>query len=216
MNPYGAPPPQGPPPQGYPQQGYPQHGYPQQHAPNPYGNPFPPAPPKKSSSSSCLVIALVVVGCAVLAIGSAAFFIWREAGGLLGGMKDLAAIMIDAQSAEGAAEVRDLGCDEAMVVDTGKLEDVLTKLEAEIAKKENRKPKPVDFKAEGSHLVICKVNAGKAPTCDEVAKTFSKAASPRDKFLVSVSKGSGSENCSMAYTKDGAQIGKVKAPDIPQ
>lgn len=205
MNPYG------PPQQPYPQQPH----YP----PGMYGNPYPPGPPKKKGMSGCLLAVLIFSACAVLGIGAIGFIIWREAGAMLGSMKDLAALMLEAQSAEGAAEVRDLGCTQALVIDTEKLEGILVDLEAEIAKKENRKPKPPDLAKDGSHLVQCQVQSGTGPTCDEVAKTFAKAARPKNKFLVNVqSGGSGSSgtSCSMSYEKDGTRIGVATAPNIPQ
>ena len=215
MNPYG-PPPQQPYPQQpaqHPQQP-PQQHYPQQ--PH-YGNPYPPQPPKKSGMSGCLIAVLIFVACGVLGVVGIGFVIWREAGGLLGGMKDLAALMIEAQSAEGAEEVRDLGCTQALVIDTEKLEGILVTLEAEVAKKENRPAKPPDISKDGAYFVQCQVSSGTAPTCDQVAKTFAKAVSPKDKFLVSVQSNSGgSANCSMAYQKDGTQIGVASAPNIPK
>ena len=205
MNPYGPP----------PQQQYPQQ---QQQYPQPqYGNAYPPQAPKKKGMNGCLLAALIFIACSVLGVVAIGFLIWREAGGLLGGMKDLAALMIDAQSAEGAEEVRDLGCAQALVIDTEKLEGILVKLEAEIAKKENRAPKPPNISKDGAFFVQCQVSGGTAPTCDQVAKTFAKAASPKDKFLVSVQANNGSStNCSMAYQKDGTQIGAVSAPNIPK
>lgn len=212
MNPYGQnpyPPPGAP--QGYPPgpQGYP---------PGPQG--FPPggfrpaAPPPKKGMSGCLLAFLIVSGLGVLVAVGVGFMVWRELGGVLGGFKELAEVMTKAASAPGTKELKAAGCEQAFVIDTKELERVVNKFEKEIAKKENREPKPMDVAKEGSHLVQCTAKAGKKLTCDELAKTFVDATDPDDSFLVTMS--GGGADCSVSYSKDGKKLGNVDAPTIPQ
>jgi hypothetical protein len=218
VNPYGAPP--GSPPHGPPQgapYGYGPPGAPYAGAPPPgYGAPFRAAPPPKKGMSGCLLALLIGTAAGILVLGTTAWFIYREVGGLLGGMKDLAGIMLEAQSAPGTSELRDAGCDTAMVLDTRRLEEVLVKIDAEVAKKEGRAPKPVDIAKESGAFIQCQVQSGNPPTCEELAKVYVKAARPKDRFMVSASTSSGSGACSLLFEKDGTSLGKAKAPEIPK
>lgn len=236
MNPYGGPPAnQGP----YPQQPgpSPQGSYggqqqpafsPQQPGPQqppfgqppfgqpPYGQPYPPQAPKKGMSGCML--ALLIGGACFLVSGIAiGIFIWSQFGGMLGGLKDVAAVMLDAQSAKGADELREAGCDQAFVIDTKKLEDAVAKVEKEVARKEGRPVKRTELTKDGGHLVQCQVQNGTPPTCEELAKVFVKAAAPKDKFMLTVSPNSGGRGgCTLIFRKDGAVVGQGIAPEIPK
>jgi hypothetical protein len=181
-----------------------------------YGAPFRAAPPPKKGMSGCLLALLIGTAAGVLVIGVTAWFIYREIGGVLGGMKDLAGIMLEAQSAPGASELRDAGCDTALVIDTRRLQQALEKVDSEIAKKEGRKPQAFDLADESGAFIQCQVQSGKPPTCEELAKVYVKATKPKERFMVSAGTQSGSGACSLLFEKDGTSLGAAKAPDIPK
>lgn len=226
MNPYG----QNPyPPPGAPQGGYPQGPQgPQGYGPPPgYGGPGgpggpggyggPPAmqqPPKKKGMSGCLIAFLVVSGLFVVGVIGVGIFVYRELGGVLGGVKELAELMTKASTAPGTKELKDKGCDQAFAIDAKEMEKVLNKFEKEIAKKENREPKPVDLAKEGAYFVQCTMKSGKKLSCEDAAKTYVDATSPGEPFMVSVT--GGGTDCSASFSKDGKKIGDVAAPNIPK
>jgi hypothetical protein len=181
-----------------------------------YGAPFPAAPPPKKGMSGCLLALLIGTAAGILVLGGIGWFVYREIGGVLGGMKDLAGIMLEAQSAPGASELRDAGCDTALVIDTRRLQGALEKIDAEIAKKEGRKPNPIDLSDEGGAFIQCQMQSGKPPSCEDLAKVYVKATKPKERFMVSASTQSGSGACSLLFEKDGTSLGAVKPPDIPK
>jgi hypothetical protein len=177
-------------------------------------------PPKKKGMSGCLLAFLIVLGLTIVGGGIGAWLIWREVGGLVGGVAEIAGIMADAAKAPGTKEMKsDAGCDEAFVVDVDKLTKAVNKMEAEIAKKEKRDPKPIeDFTKDGTkYLVTCVVKKSDPPKCADVAKAYIDAAKPKDKFLVTVSKNeqSGEAVCGEIYDENGKKLGTGKAPTIP-
>ncbi len=223
-NPYGGQ--QGYPPQ---QQGYPpqQQGYPQQQQQQGfgggqpgYGGPAPAMPPKKKGMSGCLLAFLIVLGLTLVGGGIAGWLIWREVGGLVGGVAEIAGIMTDAAKAPGTKEMKsDAGCDEAFAIDVDKLQTAINKMEAEIAKKEKRDPKPMeDLTKDGTALLVtCVVKKSDPPTCADVAKAFMDGGKPKEKFLVTVTKNtqSGETVCGEIYDEHGKKLGTGKAPNIP-
>ncbi len=217
MNPYG-----GPPAHQYPQQPafspQPAYGQPQQppFGQPPHGQPYPPQAPKKGMSGCML--ALLIGGACFLVSGIAiGIFIWSQFGGMLGGLKDIAALMVEAQTAKGTEELREAGCDQAFVIDTKKLEDAVAKVEKEVARKEGRPVKRTELTKEYGQLVQCQVQNGTPPSCEELAKVFVKAAAPQHKFMLTVSPNSGGRGgCTLIFRKDGAVVGQGIAPEIPK
>jgi len=226
--PYGQQPGYPPQQQGYPpqQQGYPQQqqGFPQQQQSFGGGQPgyggAPATPPKKKGMSGCLLAFLIVLGLTVVGGGIVGYLIWREVGGLVGGVAEIAGIMTDAAKAPGTKEMKAAGCDEAFVIDTDKLQKVVNKLEAEIAKKESRDPKPMeDLTKDGTaFLVTCVVKKSDPPKCADIAKAYVEGGEPNEKFLVTVSKNSqsGEASCAEIFDKKGKSLGAGKAPDLPK
>ena len=216
---YGQPPGQGPQqgygPQGYGPQGYGPQGYgPQGYGPQGYG-PGKGFAPAKKSGSGCLTIFLILMGISVVSMLGVGFYLWREFGALAGSFKDLANVMLEARSAEGTKELRDLGCDEAMAIDTEKLTGVLKEVEREIAKKEGRAPKEIRGQGDGRY-VACSVKKGAGPGCDDAAKTYVDAAKPSQPFTLVVTKQNDKAQCGGRYSADGKLIGSADAFDIPQ
>ena len=60
----------------------------------------------------------------------------------------------------------------------------------------------------GSHMVVCKVTFGDAPTCDKIAKEFADGGFSDGKFTVTVQKANQNQ-CSSYYDEDGKNLGKA-------
>lgn len=172
-----------------------------------------PVPPKKGMSG-CLLAFLIVLGLGVIVTAGVGFWMWREFGALAGGIKDLANVTLEAQSAKGTTELKSLGCDPAMAIDIKRLTDAVNRVEAEIAKKEGRAPRPMKGTDDATTYVNCKAKAGKSITCEEVMKTYVDAADPSDNFVVTVTDGR-EASCAERYSPDGKRLGPGSMIDIP-
>jgi len=223
-------PPHGGPPQGYGSPGGPQGygppggygpppggGYGQPGGPGGYGPPGGGAPPPQKKKGNGCMIALIVVGVLFLAtVGGLAFFFYRvsqdpnvkqafEAAG------DAIELMQEAQNAEGMEELRDEGCDQALLLDMEKILDIAEK-----------HAKDGDFERPDSELrsvVVC--NTKKSLDCDEVAETYVDAADPSDGFIVIVQRpGSGEPRCRERFDEKGKSQGEfegnVPVPQVPE
>jgi hypothetical protein len=165
-------------------------------------------PPTKKSGNGCLIALAVVGGLVLLVVAVAAFGIYRAASSpegkkLIGAIGGAAKLMAEAQNAPGAAEVRALGCSQAMVIDTEKMGEMFGLLDASA-------PAP----GEAAVMVVCQVQGGTPPTCDAVAKTYATAgAAPHRGFEVSITHNRGtSENvCQTIYDATGRKLRDVPA-----
>ncbi len=84
----------------------------------------------KKSGNGCLLALAIVAGLALLVVGVAGFVIYRAANSregkaILGAIGGMTRTVAEAQAAPGAAEVRALGCDQAMVIDLEKMTESL-------------------------------------------------------------------------------------------
>lgn len=203
---YGAPPGYG----GYhgPQGGPPQPGF----GPPGYGAPV--QPPKKKGMSGCL-LAFLIVGGLFLVGGVGAglwfYFAFKE---FVDASGEMMSVVLEARNAPGAAEVRDLGCKEAVVLDMKKLSKVAQRFEDEIAKREGREPKSLKIDESASHYVQCNQPKGKV-TCQEVADAFVEAVSPKGRFVASVSGSSGKNQCTESFDETGKNLGKADSVNLP-
>lgn len=164
----------------------------------------------------CLLAFFIALGVGVVAVIGFGIYLYKEFGTLMGGIGEVAAVMLDAQNAPGTAELRGIGCDQAYAVDTVRLQKAIQKVEDEVAKKEGRAPKKIDIMKEGGKLVGCTVTGTKTPTCEEVAKTYVSATYPNEPFMVNVSRQQGGATCSERYSADGKSLGKANPVDIPK
>jgi hypothetical protein len=169
----------------------------------------PPGPaPKKKSGSGCVVALAVVGGLALLAAGVVAFGAYRfatseEGKVILSAVGEGARLLAEAQSAPGAAEVRGLGCDQAMVVDMDKIGTLVEQFDA-------GKAPPGTF----SKMVTCQIGyfESKTPSCDDVARTYVAAAGPPPRgFAVSVSRQGGEALCTTIHQPDGTKLADIDA-----
>jgi hypothetical protein len=188
--------------------------------PGGFGAPGPagpaPYPPKKKGMNGCLLAFLIFLGLGLVTTIGVGIWVWREFGTMIGGVQEMADLTLEAQSAPGADEVRKSGCDEAYAVDTRRLETTMNKLEAEIAKREGRKPRPMEIDAVGDRIVTCVVKSGKMPSCADVAKTYRESAKPTANFLVMVGRNLGDKDvsCAERFAPDGKSLGPADAVDF--
>jgi hypothetical protein len=135
--------------------------------------------------NGCLLAALIVGGITVVVAAIAGIFIYKAA-------RAITEVAQEGLNAPGSAELRAAGCDAAVVMDLSKISSL--------------------FDAGGAPggapgvVVSCAVSPGKkAPTCDDLAKTYVKAAgAPRSDFIVQVQPQGGSKpDCKKVYSPKG-------------
>ena len=177
---------------------------------------MPPAPqprPKKSGNG-CLIALAVVGGLAVLLVVVVGAGIWRFAGtkegkAMFSAIGEATKAAAEAQSAPGAAEVRALGCDQAMVVDVARMSKLFEQLDASAPRKE-----------EYSVMVMCQVGllGHGAPTCDEVAGAYRTAVGTLPGPFVAHVKhqGRSGEVCSTLYDAGGKKVRDLAAGTTPR
>jgi hypothetical protein len=159
-----------------------------------------PQPKKKTST---LTIVLVLVGSAFLVglvgLGVIGFLVWRNPEGrkFVGVMGDTYRMMQKAQKAPGTKELRALGCQQAMVMDTDDFVQIARRLDAG----------PTVPPVIGAIVVCAAKPWGTPPSCDDAAKTYLSGAGPRDRsFVVSVTQsGKSKPVCQALYDKSGAR-----------
>jgi hypothetical protein len=160
-----------------------------------------PEPARKKSGNGCLIALAVAGGLFIVTVGLIAFSVWRFAGSkegkaVFGAIGDAARIAAEAQSAPGAAEVRALGCDQAMVIDMERMSQLLERFDASAPK------------GTFSTMVLCQIGASghEPPSCDRVAETYHAAAGVQARtFAANVSHG-GTQVCSTLYDAQGNKV----------
>jgi hypothetical protein len=147
--------------------------------------PLPPAvPPAAKKKSGCLV-ALAVAGGVLLLFGSVGLGIaWHY--GLLARLGLGAKLVYD-----GVKELRALGCDQVMVLDSDDLGEVIGKTGPHNEKR----------------IVTCLGRSANVPTCDEAAAAYVRVVGKAEGgFVASVRKTDGAgDRCSERYEEDGAR-----------
>jgi hypothetical protein len=176
--------------------------------------PPPPRSPPRRSNRGCVIALAVVGGVGTLVVGGAAFGIYRFAHSeqgkmLVGTVGDVAGLALDAQHAPGAKEVAALGCDSAMAMDMDRMQRILhERMDASASP-------PAAF----SVMVVCQVGMfGKAPACEDVARTYLAAAGPPARgFVVSVQRGAGRARpiCAALYDSGGTLVKDMSAAGAP-
>ena len=151
-----------------------------------------------------MIAVLVVVGLVVVSGVVFGIIVWRvatseEGKKLVNAVSSGAQLAAEAQNAPGTAELRALGCQQAMVMDAQKIGDIVGQFGDAGALKS------------GPHLVVtCDAgNAAKAPTCDQVASTYAHAVGGRaaSSFEVTVdARHDKTANCAVAYDAEGKRL----------
>jgi len=159
-------------------------------------------PPPKKGMSGCLIAFLVVLGLFIVGGGVAAFFVWKYFGKPIAAMAE---VVKDGQNAPGTKELRAAGCKDASAMDAKKLYTVLKDFADQLGGDTKNMQEP-----DSPTIVLCTLKPSKEMTCDEVAETYTSAASPKDKFSVLVQKGK-SQECSGLYDSSGKKIGEASS-----
>lgn len=153
----------------------------------------------KRGRTGCLV-ALGVVLALLLALVGAGWYALQsdEAQAILGLLEDTAQATKQAQTAPGTAELRALGCSDAMVLD----------LQGLLAKVEQRFPDEVRGRLEnGQRVVTCYApRAEGAPSCKAVAQTYFAAGKGKARFLTQVVLPDGATVCEEDYDEEGRRF----------
>lgn len=203
-------PPQGPPvgpPQGPP------FGPPQGPGYGPVQAMPPAGPPKKKGMSTGCVVALVVVLVFFGSIGAIVLLIGykvsqdKDVQNVFGAIGEAATIMAEAQSAPGTAELRAIGCEQAMALDPAKMLKIADRFVDAGGSPPSATPPEVE------RIVMCQVGAfGTAPSCDDAARVYVRGAAPRGKFMLTVQQGSSkNKQCSGVYSASGVLVGPAGA-----
>ena len=149
----------------------------------------------------------------MLTVAVIGFGVWRFAGtkegkAIFGAIGEGAKILAEAQSAPGAAEVRALGCDQAMVIDMDRMVKLFEHRDASAEREAF------------SIMVICHIGAlqGDPPSCDRVASTYHAAVGVAARpFAATVTRGGGrgGEACSSLYDAKGKKVRDLPRGSTP-
>jgi hypothetical protein len=151
--------------------------------------------------NGCLLAILIVGGIVVviaLVMGFVAYRFATSPDGkkLVAAVSSGAALVAEATNAPGTTELRALGCSTPMVIDAEKIAAIAQAFgDAGTAKVEG----------DEGLAVVCGMNGGKPPTCDEVAETYVKAVggTASASFAVSVGQSGGNPQCQGNYLANG-------------
>jgi hypothetical protein len=187
--------PPGYPPPGFSPPGAPPLGFP------PGGPPRGPLPaPKKKGSSGCLIALAIVGGLLILIVGIAAYGVYRvsqspEGRKVFGAIREVQRTAVDAATAPGTAELRRLGCQQAMVMDLNNM----VKLFAGDA------GLPAGTEEGPMLLVNCQLGLlAKSIPCGEVARTYVAAVgSAKGPFQVHVTAPAKGPQCVECFDQTG-------------
>jgi hypothetical protein len=188
------------------------------------GYPPPSNPPQgKSSPIRYLLYVLVAIGIvgpvllivilAAAGVGIAGFAGTEDGQRFAEGVKNGYSLIVEATNAPGAQEMRDAGCQEAMVTTVSQLTTLVT---AFVPEGEGTD----EFAAMNQSqeiLLFCQVQPwSKAPECGELARVYSDAVDPDPaQVVVMVQKQSQSDPvCSGYYAPDGTRLGSLSDLDL--
>ncbi len=159
----------------------------------------------KASGKGCLIAlsAFGVVFLLSVIVGGAVIYKLLdspEGRKIVSAVADTTKLTQEAMTAPGATELRKLGCDPAMIMDTERMGAIVSQFVADAG------GAPLADKT----LVMCQVGmlVKTAPTCEEVAKTYLAAVpSPAGAFRVQVSaSGDAEPKCQKRYSQAGIVI----------
>src|SRR5262245_12417205 len=156
----------------------------------------------KPKGRGCIIV-LAVLGALIaisgVVVGVLAYLIFSSPEGkrAAAGAGELASMTFEATRAPGTKELHALGCPQASVMDSERMQAVTRKLNPDAA------TKPHAFRFH----VVCGAIAGAAPTCDRVASTYRAAVTPAEPFAVSVARlGASRPECDATYAADASKL----------
>lgn len=164
----------------------------------------------------CLVAAAVGVFLCLIAAGVGGFLFYRlsqnpdfqKVTKAVGGGIQL---MQKAQNAPGTAELKEAGCQQAIVLEAKDLKEFIEGVDPKALKKGGQQE--FDF-----HLVQCTVGfSGEALSCEEIATVYAGAVKDApEQFMVQSSKAGGSKPaCQGIYSRDGKLVRELKEGESP-
>jgi hypothetical protein len=118
-------------------------------------------------------------------------------------------IMLDAQSAPGVRQMRELGCTSAMILDLERLYEFLETLAD--GGSLSWPPNPP------AHAAVCTTQGGSPPSCEQVARAIARHGRLRGEVGVVVSDGDARSvhSCAERYDAAGKHLGPFDAKAVP-
>lgn len=168
------------------------------------GDGYPPPPKKSSFGRGCLIALAVLFGVAVLCtctglgIFGYAYYSSPELRRVVEATGDIVTLAEEGMEDPGAKALVEAGCDEALALPLERFSEILGQVEPGTAAPE--------FGADAPEVVvICRVRAGDAPSCDELAPVFARAhTSDARPFALVVQTGlRGEQACANVYEPGG-------------
>ena len=160
--------------------------------------------------SGCLTVFYVVLGLCVLmgltfGVGTCMFVRSETGQKVIRTAREGISVMREATTAPGTKELRESGCEIAMVMAFSRIADVLKEIAPEVAEKANAEQLPGN-----GTLIMCQLRAGASdgPDCAQVARTYGSAvqdAAPRFGVIVQ-EPGARNPRCQGTYAPDGQFI----------
>ena len=171
-------------------------------------------PRASDQRSGCLTVLYVVLG--LFAVMSVTFgvgtcmFMRSETGQkAIKTVREGISAISEATTAPGTQELRESGCEMAMVMAFTRMFEVLKEISPEVAQEASKQKMPGN-----GTVVMCQIRAGAtdAPDCPDVARTYGAAVpKPPVSFGVMVQEpGSREPRCQGTYSPDGTYIGMVR------
>ncbi len=157
--------------------------------------------PRAGGGLRVVGIVLVVLGAAVVLVCAGGVYWLSRNPALREGFEAIAA----SKDAPGAAALRELGCEQAMVLDPA----VFLRMVAGVSDQLGGLREQIDQESLPSTMVICNGTGSTPLDCDQVARTYIEAvASVPGEFLVQVASG-GDDACQVVYAADGTRLGSL-------
>ena len=169
-----------------------------------------PRPRASDQRSGCLTVLYVVLGLFALmgvtfGVGTCMFMRSETGQKVIKTAREGISVMREATTAPGTQELRDRGCEIAMVMAFTRLFEVLKEISPEAAQEASKQQMPGN-----GTVVMCQIRTGAtdAPDCPDVARTYGAAVpKPPVSFGVMVQETGGSKaRCEGTYAPDGTYI----------
>lgn len=180
---------------------------------DPHTRDAPETPPEGTvrGPKSCILAALITGVLGFGSIGLAKWMVERRNADVISAAQDLTDLIERAAKAHGAAALAANGCEEAIVLGV----DDLRQITQPLARANKRRVAPENIDRAGEDpVVVCATRSDQAPSCADVAATYSKSATPTVPYVVTVQNPEG-DRCSERFDAAGASLGTVRTPNVP-
>jgi hypothetical protein len=183
---------------------------------DPHTRDAPETPPEGTvrGPKSCVLAALITGVLGFGSIGLAKWMVERRNADLIGATKEFTELIERAGTAPGAAALAADGCEEAIVLGVDDLKKIAQPLADARASQRSKTPQSIDLRTGEDPVVVCATKAELTPDCAKVASTYTKSASPKAPYVVTVQSPKG-ESCSERFDAAGSSLGTVKNPNVP-